>query len=177
MMKAIYTIFILLATLASTSVDAKTFLTEKELLSQAFPEAGKTSDSKHNKQTLWLDDALQSKIENILSHPYPKLRIKYWKNEKKTVWVLEEIGKVKPITFGFVITDNQVELARVLTFRESRGYEIANQSFYQQFNQTKLIQDYQLSKQIDGISGATMSVSAMKKIAKLALMLHQEVMK
>ncbi len=67
-------------------------------------------------------------------------------------------------------------MIRVLTFRESRGGEIAMSSYSDQFAQTSLDAEYSLNQQIDGISGATLSVIAMKKVARLALLLNQEVM-
>ena len=51
------------------------------------------------------------------------------------------------------------------------------QAFTQQFNHAALTKDVTLNQSIDGITGATMSVSAMKKIARIALLLHQEVNK
>jgi hypothetical protein len=145
--------------------------------SQADPKSVTT------KQTLWLDDELQAKIHSILDHNYPKLRLKYWQNQYnlndqlhfQTLWFLEEIGKEKPISFAVSVINDRVSLIRVLKFRESRGGEIQMLSFSEQFYQLGLNQDNQLDQNIDGITGATMSVSAMKKITRLALMLHQEV--
>lgn len=113
----------------------------------------------------------------ILDHPYPKLRLNYWLSDdlQQSVWFLEEIGKEKPISFGINIVHGQIKQIKVLAFRESRGGEIHMRAFSQQFNQAKLDNSLQLDKNIDGISGATMSVSAMKKIARTALLLHQQV--
>ena len=46
-----------------------------------------------------------------------------------------------------------------------------------EFNNIGLDPDNKLDQQIDGITGATMSVVAMKKITQLALVLHDEVSK
>ena len=43
---------------------------------------------------------------------------------KGEAWILEEIGKSKPITMGFVVNAGAIEITRVLVFRESRGWEI-----------------------------------------------------
>jgi len=121
---------------------------------------------------------LQKKISTILDHSYPKLRLRYWQHtaNKQTVWFLDEVGKERPISFGISIKDKHLDMIRVLTFRESRGGEIAMSSYSDQFAQTSLDAEYSLNQQIDGISGATLSVIAMKKVARLALLLNQEVM-
>ena len=88
---------------------------------------------------------------------------------------LEEIGKEKLITMGFIVSNDELEKLRVLAFRESRGWEIKHQFFTDQFNKVRLQDDLQLDKTIDGISGATLSVRAAKKLARLALYYHRTV--
>jgi hypothetical protein len=100
------------------------------------------------------------------------LRIRYWGEGSRTAWVLEEIGKVKPITVGLVINDDRLEKIRVLAFRESRGWEVRYPFFTDQFTGIGLNDDKQLNRSIDGISGATLSVRALEKLARLALYLH-----
>ena len=93
----------------------------------------------------------------------------------RTVWILERIGKELPITAGFVITDNKIESFKVLVFRESRGWEIRNDFFTRQFDGGQLIEKNKLNHRIDNITGATLSVNAMKKLSRMALYLHQHV--
>lgn len=120
---------------------------------------------------LWLDAATQDQINKILGHPYPQARIRYWRDQAKTVWILEEVGKEFPITAGFTITNNHIADTRVLIYRESRGDEIHFPSFLKQFEGIYLDKD-KLSGNIDSITGATLSVTAMRKMAQLALMLN-----
>ena len=63
---------------------------------------------------------------------------------------------------------------KVLTFRESRGWEVKHTFFTRQFDNVGINQDQQLDKHIDGISGATLSVRALKKVARIALYLEQQ---
>jgi len=63
---------------------------------------------------------------------------------------------------------------KVLIFRESRGDEIRHAFFTQQFKQATLQSNSQLDQTIDGISGATMSVRAFTKLARLALFLSTQ---
>jgi len=110
-----------------------------------------------------------------MAHKVNMLRIRYWKKDKKTVWILDERGKEKPITIGIVINNNQIQMLKVLEFRESRGDEVRHTFFTQQFNQLTLNSELELNQPIDGISGATLSVRALTKISRLALFLHQQV--
>lgn len=114
-------------------------------------------------------------IKSILNHRYKKIRIPYWRNGDRTVWILEKIGKELPITAGFVVSNNQIEQFRVLVFRESRGWEIRNAFFTRQFDGQQLSKKNKLSQPVDNITGATMSVNAMKKLSRMALYLHQQV--
>ena len=89
---------------------------------------------------LWLNKDLKKQIVEILDHKYKGLRVRYWQQDKKTVWILEEIGKEKLITTGIVINNNKIELVKVLVFRESRGWEVRHDFFTDQFKQLSLKQ-------------------------------------
>ena len=127
-------------------------------------------------ETLWLVGDLQPAVRAILGHDYPAARVRYWRNEKRTVWVLDEIGKEMPITAGVAINDGAVERVKVLVYRESRGWEVKSPSFTAQFSGAKLAEGHKLDRHIDGISGATLSVRALQKLTRLALLLHQKTM-
>jgi hypothetical protein len=75
---------------------------------------------------------------------------------------------------GLVVNADGLELIRVLAFRESRGWEVRYPFFTDQFPGTRLTTDNKLDRNIDGISGATLSVRALEKLARLALYLHQQ---
>ena len=171
----IKTFVIVLLCLNLQPVMAVKYLSQKEFLTEAF---GKIQSDVTTK-TLWLTDDLQENISTILGHRYPKLRLRYWQHSKKnqTVWFLDEIGKERPISFAISVIDKTVHLMKVLEFRESRGGEIHMSTFQNQFNNISLNSKQKLDKHIDGITGATMSVSAMKKITILALQLHSRVTK
>lgn len=124
---------------------------------------------------LWLQGEIRKISTQILGHPYPGLRIRYWAQGTRSAWILEEIGKEKPITVGLVINHHALERVRVLEFRESRGWEVRYPSFTGQFNGARLTPDRQLDREIDGISGATLSVRALEKLARLALYLDSRI--
>lgn len=143
---------------------------EQAFLKQQFVEVPKA-------QYLWLTGDLKKQSIAILGHSYPKIRVAYWQptqTSNQSVWILEEIGKEKPITIGVRVVNNQIESLRILKFRESRGWEVKLPSFTQQFDNVSF-ENQQLNRTIDGISGATLSVRAVTKIAKLALLFHQKI--
>ena len=126
-------------------------------------------------QVLWLDDELRLQLEEILAHKYSARRIRYWKKDRRSVWVLDEIGKKKPITTGIVIDNDKISQIKVLVFRETRGWEVKYPFFTQQFINRHLDQENRLDQSIDGISGATLSVRALTKLARVALLLNKKV--
>ncbi len=123
-----------------------------------------------NSKFLWLTPALKAQSKTILGHEYPSLRVKYWEDGTRRAWILEEIGKEQPITIGVIIDNGAVDQVRVLVYRESRGGEVQEDFFTRQFHKIRLLADNKLSKKIDGITGATLSVRALQKVVRLALM-------
>lgn len=122
-------------------------------------------------KTLWLTEAMQERVAGILGHKYPAMRLRYWEHEKRGAWILEEIGKEEPITAGIVVDSGKIERMRVLIFRESRGDEVRYPFFTRQFEGAELKPDMRLDRHIDAISGATLSVRALERLARLALYL------
>ncbi len=157
------TLFLLL--LGPAAQAAVTYQTPAEFLDFAF--AGTPPEP----QVVWLTGERKQIVEQILGHPYASLRVRYWRAGKRSAWILEEIGKELPITVGVAVDDHAIAAIRVLVFRESRGWEIRHGFFTDQFRDARLNADKQLDRHIDGISGATLSVRAMKKLARLALYL------
>ncbi len=124
---------------------------------------------------IWLTGKLKEQVTKILRHPPTSLRTRYWQQGSKSVWILSETGKEKPITVGIIINHNHIEKIKVLIFRESRGAEVRHSFFTRQFKDVQLSDNVELDKTIDGITGATLSVRALKKLATLALYLNQQI--
>ena len=103
-----------------------------------------------------------------------QLRQRYWGDGRKNVWILEEIGKEELITAGFVLIDGRIDHVRVLAYRESRGQEVRQSAFLQQFKDAKLARGNRLDREIDSIAGATLSVGAMERMGRLALYFDQK---
>ena len=142
---------------------AEPYLTTAQFLESAF------GASQPKMETLWVTKDVAVQVENILGHTPKQLRVRYWKSNLKTAWILEEIGKEEPITAGFVIQSGKLNQVMVLDYRESRGGEVRHPNFLRQYQGADLQKDYQLDKSIDGISGATLSVRAIGRMVRLAL--------
>ncbi len=126
-------------------------------------------------QVIWLTKEDKVIIADIMSHKFKRMRIRYWAEPTQSVWILDEIGKEKPITIGVHIQDQYIKKLKVLTFRESRGDEVRHEFFTQQFDGAQLASNNKLNRHIDGITGATLSVRATTKIARLALWLNNKI--
>ena len=124
--------------------------------------------------TLWVTDEIRTSAKAAVGWLPNALRLRYWQAGGRTAWILEDIGKDKPITLGVVVSENQLARVDVLAFRESRGWEIRYPFFTSQFNGLTLAADGYLSQPIDGITGATLSVRAVQRMARLALWLDAQ---
>lgn len=161
-------LLIALALLLSGAVSAQeSYQTPESFVAEAF--GGKPPPAKQ----LWLSGAAGEGYRTIMEEAPRRLRLHYWSEGAKDVWVLEAIGKEQPITAGFIVENETLTLAKVLVFRENRGWEIRHPFFTRQFSGTHLTAGQTLDKQIDGISGATLSVRAMVRMSRLALFLSQ----
>jgi len=123
---------------------------------------------------IWLSGKVRKDVSDILTHKPNGLRVRYWAKDETSVWILEEIGKTEPITIGFVINQSRITKTKVLIFRESRGSEIRHDFFTRQFNNAKLTTENKLDRQIDGITGATLSVRALTRLSRVALYLNNQ---
>ena len=124
-------------------------------------------------ETLWVTRELRELADDTLDYDIAMLRVRYWHRDRRTAWILDEIGKERPITVGVVVEDDAASMVRVLEFRESRGWEIRYPFFTDQFNDVRLDGGDELDRQIDGITGATLSVNAVTRVVRLALFLYR----
>lgn len=166
---ACVSLFLVYAAVAAAGDPYGRYLTTGEFLELAFgpgpPQA----------EMLWMTSEHRRPLERLLGHKYQSLRIRYWREGDRTAWILDEIGKEQPITIGIVVADGAIDMVRILEFREIRGWEVRYPFFTDRFRGAKL-RDGELSTDIDGITGATLSVGAVKRVAKAALYLHEQVL-
>lgn len=145
------------------------YLGTDEFLALAFGESLPQVD------TLWITGEVREPLERLLGHRFNSLRVRYWRQDQKTAWILDEVGKELPITIGVVIENDVIALVRILEFREIRGWEVRYPFFTDQFRGASLTGAGELDTRIDGITGATLSVRAVRYVAEAALYLHEVV--
>lgn len=158
------------AALASNSYQdmAGQYLSVDEFLQLGFGNGAQVSPA-----VFWLTPEVKTRLKATTGRDFPLLRVRYWSHENNTAWILEEIGKERPITIGVIVDSNTNAVVRVeiLAFRESRGWEVRHAFFTRQFKGVSLNQKDLLNQHIDGITGATLSVWAVKRVAQFALIL------
>lgn len=165
----IVTLIVILAVAPRSSWAADdVYQTPEAFISESFGGNGPAS------KTLTPDAELTSKIKKIMGDHYRLPSVEYWTDGQRTAWILEDIGKYKPITTGYVVgNDGTIERVKVLVYRESHGWEVKHKFFTNQFEGAGLKREKKLDNRIDGIAGATLSVDALKRMGALAVMLHQ----
>ena len=121
---------------------------------------------------LELDGNAQSQIAAALGHPYQQSRLRYWLGNGQTAWIFDDKGKegYQMTTSGFVVKGGVLQFARVIIYRESHGEEVTQASFLKQFEGAKA-NGTAIDKHVDGISGATLSVLMMQRMARAAITL------
>jgi len=142
------------------------FLSKEDFLKTAFEK------DIPRRKGLRFKDEVKEVAQRIMGSNYKKIRMKYWRQDQKTAWVLERIGKVKLITAGFIIESCRISSIHVLVYRETHGWEVKYPSFRDQFVGINMVEGFKLNKRIDGIAGATLSVNSMEKMARLALAMN-----
>ena len=154
---------------AGTGSEAGRYIETDAYIAGAFPGGSP------GPRMLWVSGELRDAVERVLGHRFAALRVRYWHEGAKSVWILDEIGKELPITIGVTVAEGAIENVRVLEFRESRGWEVRYPFFTDQFVDARLGHDGRLDRRIDGITGATLSVSAVTRIARVALLLDDSI--
>jgi hypothetical protein len=155
--------------LLSPATAAEVYLPAEIFLAQSFD--GKVPDP----EVLWISGETRDAVQKILGHSPGALRVRYWARGERSAWILEEIAKTQPITTGIVVDKGAIARIAVLTYRESRGWEVRYPFFTDQFKGATLTGGHQLDRNIDGISGATLSVRALTRLARVALLLDATV--
>lgn len=167
-MKTLLAVLVILATvLAAAAARAEKYelLSQRDFLAAAFA-GGKAQGGKFE-----IPPALADRLAAALSHPYAEIRVRYWRAGARTAWILDEVGKEKPITAGIVVDQGKIVSIAVLTYREGHGMEVAEPEFTARFTGAGLAAPDRLDRDIDGMTGATLSVKSMTRMARAALVL------
>ena len=166
--RLIYAI-ILLSAAPSAAVDV--YLEPQTFIAAAF------DNQPPKPRKLWIKGRIKEQIHAILGTGLGSIRIKYWQDGARTAWILEALGRDRPITAGFVVDGAEITQVAILIYRESRGGEVRYPFFTDQFFGARLTDDNHLDRHIDGITGATLSVRSITALAQIALLVHSEAQK
>jgi len=146
------------------------YMEVEEFLSLAFGD-------KPSFSSVWLDQETRDHLKVMTGKEFNQIRVRYWNSESRTAWILQEVGKDELITVGIVVDQGMIDQVRVLEFREPRGWEIRYPFFTDQYKGlgfSQVVADDMMP--INGITGATLSVDAVNRMAKTALVLNELVM-
>ncbi|WP_297770769.1 FMN-binding protein [uncultured Alcanivorax sp.] len=159
----------LAATLPAYEVQIR-HLSQRDFLQQVF------ADQEPQAGLLPLRGELRERVTTVLGHPYRGLRLRYWHTDTTSAWIIDEKSKDMPMTVGVAVGPEGIVDLEILVYREPRGGEVHQAFFRRQYRGMTLSENDTLSGQVDGITGATLSVDATSRVAAMALVLHQAVM-
>jgi len=122
-------------------------------------------------ENIWITSTVRPVIEEILLREYKGLRIKYWQNNDQAVWILEETVKDATVCAGIVVSQEKIQKMEILSAEGRYGARLKNEKFTDQFKNVGYDENKRLTRSIDGISGATISVDTVSRLVQLALAL------
>jgi FMN-binding domain len=149
------------------------FLKEEEAPKAVFPE-GTAFERREIRST----DELKAHIRDRMG----KVKTSVWENSYVTfiarkgesilgyAVIVEEIGKHRPITFIVAVgTDRKIKDVALMAYREAYGGEVRDNRFLRQYRGKEIKDPLLPYRDIQNISGATMSVEAIGRGSKKAL--------
>ena len=127
--------------------------------------------------TLKLNAVVKSQVQNSAQQVFYRDELYYWtisQNDSTLAHAFLDnvLGKSMPITFLVLFnTEGEIISSEVIKYREPYGGEVGNKNWLSQFIHFSDTSDYSVGKNIDGISGATISVNSLSRgIQKIALL-------
>jgi len=155
------------------------FLKEEEAPKAVFPDA-----TSFLRKVIPSNDELKDKIKQRMGKTLTSLwedsYVTFVAKKGETILgyavIVEEIGKHRPITFIVGVgSDHKIKDAALMVYREAYGGEIRDRRFLQQYKGKQLKDPLLPYRDIQNISGATMSVEAIGRGSKKALALVETV--
>jgi len=167
-MKKIIIILIFINLIIGSEIKDKTINTINQFYQQ---------EIKINKFKYSISKKIKKEIQSLTKQKFYRDQIFYWtiKTNDELHYALMDntIGKTMPITFLVIFNEKQEVIhSKIIKYREGYGGEISGKKWLSQFNGMRNDSLYKHGKEIDGISGATLSVKSFTKgISKLSLLL------
>ena len=167
--------FSVIAYAAPAEADS-TFFTKRTVLTSFFPKSDKVSFKKFQPSKLQRE-ALKRQLGYELSKSSYYFFVASSKTSGGTVvdgyaFIDDEMGQHRPITFAVKLSPDGVVLREeVMVYRESHGSEIRSPRFSKQFKGKTVRDSMRPNKDIDCVSGATISSRAITVGVRRALVL------
>jgi hypothetical protein len=155
------------------------FLKEEEAPKAVFPDA-----TSFLRKVIPSNDELKDKIKQRMGKTLTSLwedsYVTFVAKKGETILgyavIVEEIGKHRPITFIVGVgSDHKIKDAALMVYREAYGGEVRDRRFLQQYKGKQLKDPLLPYRDIQNVSGATMSVEAIGRGSKKALALVEMV--
>ena len=137
--------------------------TEKYLLDQ-FP-----NNISFKMHSIELDNKIIKLVQNKAKQKFHRDKLYYWTISQGDTTIAyafldNVLGKSMPITFLVLLNINgDIINTNVIKYREAYGGEVGNTGWLQQFYTRNNNSRYKIGKDINGISGATISVKSISK--------------
>lgn len=147
-------------------------MTQEEALRWALPGAEEIVAQEHE-----LEPRRKKEVERKVGWQLKDTRFTFYEGRSngKVVgyaFIDHEIGKHQPITFVVALdTEGKVRDVDVMIYRESIGGEIKGRRFLDQFHGRDASSPLKLGKDVDSITGATLSARATTRAVRKAIVL------
>ncbi len=152
----------------------RAYLKEPEAARAIFPES-----SGWARTVLQLSEAELAGLARVLgrrieARSYPYLEVGKDGSTLGFIFILDVLGQTLPITFAVGVgVDGTLQDVQVMVYREPRGEEIQEARFRRQFKGKRLQDPLALGRDIDAITGATISARSAAYAARKGLALAE----
>ena len=173
MLKRLFILAALVTALLSGVAYARTFASIQDAQKLMFP------NTKLTKVPVTFTDAQLEVIRDRSGVREPERGDQIWRTPQGGWFMIQQVvGKHEMITYAIGINpDGSVKHIEILEYIESYGYEVAEQSWLKQFYGKNVTNNLKLGKDVDSISGATLSCKHLADGVKRDLVAYDTVLK
>ncbi|MCE9615489.1 MAG: FMN-binding protein [Lentisphaerae bacterium] len=150
------------------------YMTKAQALAWALPEAGRVEEARRA-----LSDSERAALSRACGLPFGSAVQWYTGYQGDTLTgralFLDEVGKHQPITFVVALSpEGVVRDVAVAVYREALGDGVRQPRFLDQFQGKREGDGLTLGKDIDGVTGATLSCRAAARAVRRAFAINRE---
>lgn len=173
MLKRLFILLSLIATLVSGVAFARTYISVQDAQKLIFP------NTKLTKLPVTFTDAQLEVIRDRSGVREPERGDQIWRTPQGGIFMIQQVvGKHEMITYAIGINpDGSVKHIEILEYIESYGHEVAEQNWLKQFYGKNVSNTFKLGKDVDSISGATLSCKHLTDGVKRDLVAYDTVLK